>query len=70
MADTMDRRAMPGEGELDLRRFAGTLVDRGWSGWISVEVLSSELRRLEVEGFAGRAYASSAPYWATPPATK
>jgi sugar phosphate isomerase/epimerase len=69
MADTMDRRAMPGEGELDLRRFAGTLVDRGWSGWVSVEVLSSEMRRLDVEEFASRAYASSAPYWLTPSVT-
>jgi sugar phosphate isomerase/epimerase len=64
MFETMDRRTMPGEGEFDLQRFTGVLTDRGWSGWVSVEVLSAELRKLEVEEFARRAYTSTAPYWA------
>jgi len=63
MFETMDRRAMPGDGELDLHRFSDLLIERGWSGWVSVEVLSAELRELEVEEFARRAYATSAPYW-------
>ena len=63
MHETMDRRAMPGDGEFDLTRFAGTLRGRGWSGLVSVEVLSAELRALEVEEFARRAYESTAPYW-------
>lgn len=63
MFETMERRAMPGEGEFDLRRFSGTLVRRGWSGWVSVEVLSTEMRRLEPEEFARRAHWSSSPYW-------
>jgi sugar phosphate isomerase/epimerase len=65
MFETMDRRTMPGDGEFDLRRFCGILADRGWTGWVSVEVLSAELRKLEVEEFARRAYTSTAPYWAS-----
>jgi sugar phosphate isomerase/epimerase len=65
MVETMERRTMPGDGEFDLRRFSGVLTDRGWSGWVSVEVLSAELRQLEVEEFARRAYTTSAPFWIT-----
>jgi sugar phosphate isomerase/epimerase len=65
MHETIDRRAMPGEGELELERFATTLRDRGWSGLVSVEVLSSELRQLDVRTFARTAYQSTAPYWLT-----
>jgi len=64
MEETTNRRAWPGEGELDLERFSRTLVTRGWRGLVSVEVLSEELRRLDVRTFARRAYESSAPYWA------
>jgi sugar phosphate isomerase/epimerase len=64
MFETMDRRTMPGQGEFDLRRFSNVLTDRGWTGWVSVEVLSAELRELQVEEFARRAYETSAPYWA------
>ncbi len=63
MFETMERRAMPGEGELDLWRFSGALVRRGWSGWVSVEVLSTDMRRLEPEEFARRAHRCSSPYW-------
>jgi sugar phosphate isomerase/epimerase len=64
MFETMDRRTMPGQGEFDLRRFSQVLTDRGWTGWVSVEVLSAELRKLQMEEFARQAYASTAPYWA------
>ena len=63
MVETMDRRAWPGEGVLDLRRFASTLTGRGWSGLVSVEVLSAEHRRLDVTSFARQALQSSRPYW-------
>jgi sugar phosphate isomerase/epimerase len=63
MHETMHRRTMPGEGELDLSRFAAALRRRGWSGTVSVEVLSEELRQLDVADFAGRAFATTAPYW-------
>lgn len=68
MAETMHRRAFPGDGELDLGRFAGTLTGRGWSGVVSVEVLSDDLRSLDPAEFARRAYRASAPYWSAPAA--
>jgi sugar phosphate isomerase/epimerase len=63
LAETVGRRTWPGDGELPLARFAGTLRNRGWNGVVSVEVLSEEHRRLPAEEFARRAYASAAPYW-------
>ena len=63
MHETMDRRAMPGDGELELERFVTTLTGRGWSGLVSVEVLSEELRQLDITTFARRAYQSTASYW-------
>lgn len=61
--ETLHRRALPGEGILELDRFAATLLDRGWDGIVSVEVLNAELRRLPVGDLAGRLYAAAAPYW-------
>ncbi len=61
--ESLHRRALPGEGILELRRFAATLLDRGWDGLVSVEVLSAELRELPVDVLVGRLYATTAPYW-------
>ena len=61
--ETMNRRAMPGDGTFELDRFGSTLLDRGWAGLVSVEVLSAELRELPVPEFARRAYESTARYW-------
>ena len=63
MRETLDRRALPGQGVFDLRRFVATLRDRGWRGLVSVEVLSEEMRRLPVPEFARLAYAATASYW-------
>ncbi|MBA4863616.1 sugar phosphate isomerase/epimerase [Streptomyces sp. PSKA54] len=63
MKETMHRRVMPGEGTFELDRFASTLLKRGWEGLVSVEVLSSELRRLPVPEFARRAYETTGRYW-------
>ncbi|OHV29010.1 MULTISPECIES: sugar phosphate isomerase/epimerase family protein [Pseudofrankia] len=63
MRETMHRRVMPGDGVFELDRFASTLLDRGFDGVVSVEVLNRELRALPVPEFARRAYASSARYW-------
>jgi sugar phosphate isomerase/epimerase len=61
--ETMQRRAMPGDGILELDRFALTLLDRGWEGTVSVEVLNRELRELPVPEFADRARVAAARYW-------
>jgi sugar phosphate isomerase/epimerase len=61
--ETMNRRVWPGLGSFELERFASTLVDRGWEGTVSVEVLNAELAHLPVADFAQAAYDSTAPYW-------
>ncbi len=61
--ETMHRRALPGEGTLELERFASTLLDRGWAGTVSVEVLSAELRTLPAHELVQRIHETTAPYW-------
>ncbi len=61
--ETMHRRVMPGEGTFELGRFAAVLLDRGWAGLVSAEVLSAGLRELPVPEVARLAYASTARYW-------
>lgn len=63
MVETMERRAMPGDGVVDLDRFATTLLEGGFKGVVSVEVLNRELCQLPVPEFMRRAYDSSARYW-------
>jgi sugar phosphate isomerase/epimerase len=41
--EALHRRTLPGEGILELRRFAATFLDRGWDGTVSVEVLNAAL---------------------------
>lgn len=61
--ESINRRAMPGDGDLELDRFASTLLDRGWDGTVSVEVLNKELSTLPVPEFARMAYESTVRYW-------
>jgi sugar phosphate isomerase/epimerase len=61
--ESLHRRTLPGEGILELHRFAATMLDRGWDGTVSVEVLSAELRELPVDLLVDRLYATTAPYW-------
>jgi sugar phosphate isomerase/epimerase len=63
MHETLERRAMPGEGEFDLERFCTTMRAKGFDGLVSIEVLNGDLRRLDVRDFAQRAYDTAAPYW-------
>jgi sugar phosphate isomerase/epimerase len=61
--ESLHRRALPGDGILELNRFAATLLDRGWDGTVSVEVLSAQLRELPVDALVARLYETTAPYW-------
>jgi sugar phosphate isomerase/epimerase len=61
--ESLHRRAVPGEGVLELDRFAATLRDRGYDGIVSVEVLSAPLRELPVDVLVGRLYTTTAAYW-------
>jgi sugar phosphate isomerase/epimerase len=63
MDETLNRRAMPGEGVLELDRFAGTLLGRGWEGLVSVEVLSGDLQALSIDDFARAAHDSALRYF-------
>lgn len=61
--ETLHRRALPGDGVLELDRFAGTLLGRGWDGVVSMEVLSAALRALPLETMLRRLYDAGAPFW-------
>ncbi|HET6950380.1 MAG TPA: hypothetical protein VFI47_08395 [Acidimicrobiales bacterium] len=54
---------MPGDGSLDLDRFATTLLDRGWEGTVSLEVLNEAWATLPVGEVVARAHRSSTRYW-------
>jgi sugar phosphate isomerase/epimerase len=61
--ETMDRRALPGEGVLELRRFASTLLERGYDGIVSVEVLNRDLGQLSAQQLVHRISETSWRYW-------
>jgi len=61
--ESLHRRAVPGEGVLELDRFAATMRDKGYDGIVSVEVLSAQLRELPVDVLAGWLYTTTAAYW-------
>jgi sugar phosphate isomerase/epimerase len=61
--ETMERRLMPGDGILELDRFASTLLGRGWEGLVSVEVLNRDMRALPVPEFARLAHDAAARFW-------
>jgi sugar phosphate isomerase/epimerase len=63
MHETINRRTWPSLGEFDLARFADTLRGRGWSGLVSVEVLSEEHRMLDDADYTRLAHDTTAPYW-------
>ena len=63
MHETLNRRALPGRGELDLERFAAVLRDRGWEGVVSPELLSEELRARPLAELLREAHETTAAYW-------
>jgi sugar phosphate isomerase/epimerase len=62
-SETIDRRALPGEGVLDLARFARLFREKGYAAPVSVEVLNREMRSMPREEFARRVYQSAIRYW-------
>jgi sugar phosphate isomerase/epimerase len=57
--ETINHRALPGEGEFPLRAYVAALRDAGYPGPWGVEVLSEKLRALPIEEIFDRAYATS-----------
>ncbi len=63
LQETMNRRLLPGRGTFDLDRFVTTLLERGWQGLVSVEVLNQALPGGSVPEFARAAYETTDRYW-------
>jgi len=61
--ESMHRRVLPGEGVLELDRFCATLLDRGFDGVVSVELLSGAWRSADLDTFAEATLASSRSVW-------
>ena len=57
--ETINHRALPGEGEFPIREYVAAVRDAGYDGPWGVEVLSQELRELPIEQIFDRAYESS-----------
>jgi sugar phosphate isomerase/epimerase len=62
-AETVDRRALPGEGVLELARFARLFREKGYSAPVSIEILNREMRSWPRELFATRVYDAAIRYW-------
>jgi sugar phosphate isomerase/epimerase len=57
------RRVMPGAGRLDLPGFCQRVKAKGFDGVVSIEVLSDELRTLDVGEFARVAIEATRALW-------
>ena len=58
--ETVNHRALPGEGEFDLRAYVVACQEHGYGGPWGVEVLSDELRNNPIEVIFRRAYEATA----------
>jgi sugar phosphate isomerase/epimerase len=58
--ETVNHRALPGEGEFDLRGYVRVCSDHGYPGPWGVEVLSEELRTNPIDVIFRRAYEATA----------
>lgn len=57
--DSVDRRLLPGEGDLDVAGFVATLHELGWRGHWGVEMISEAHRALPVDEALTRARAAA-----------
>ena len=57
--ETVNHRALPGEGEFPIREYVAAVRDAGYDGPWGVEVLSEKLRELPLDQIFDRAYESS-----------
>lgn len=61
--ETINRRALPGDGELELSRFAKLFREKGYAAPVSVEILNQEMRSWPRDVFAQRVYDAAIRYW-------
>ena len=64
LAETIEKRVMPGEGIFDLKKFVATLRASGFDGIVGTENISKVTRYQPVEQVALRLMETAAPYWA------
>jgi len=64
--ESRESRRLPGEGSLDLAGFAAALSQCGWTGVVSTEVLSADLRRLPAAALAEACAISARRYFPEP----
>jgi sugar phosphate isomerase/epimerase len=57
--ETINHRALPGEGEFPIREYVAAVRDAGYGGPWGVEVLSQKLRELPIDQIFDRAYETS-----------
>jgi sugar phosphate isomerase/epimerase len=57
--ETINHRALPGEGDFPIREHVAALRDAGYPGPWGVEVLSAALRSLPIDEMFDRAYETS-----------
>ena len=62
--ETVNHRALPGEGEIDVHAYVEACVDQGYTGPWGVEVLSDELRNNPIDVIFRRAYETTAAQFA------
>ncbi len=66
--DTVDRRRFCGEGDLPVTAFLQSIAATGYNGAYGVEILSDELRGLDVQTAATRSFDTTRRFFPTPPA--
>jgi sugar phosphate isomerase/epimerase len=64
LAETIEKRVMPGEGIFDLGRFVATLHASGFHGIVGTENISKVTRYQPVDQVAHRLMETAARYWA------
>ena len=57
--DSVDRRMLPGEGDLDVPGFVATMHELGWRGLWGVEMIAEAHRALPVDQALTRARAAA-----------
>jgi sugar phosphate isomerase/epimerase len=62
-SETIQRRALPGDGIFELARFAQLFRAKNYANPISVEVLNGEMRSWPRDLFAQRVYDAAIRYW-------
>ena len=62
-SETIDRRALPGDGEFDLARFSRIFKAKGYDAPVSVEILNREMRSWPKDVFAQRVFDAAIRYW-------